>query len=123
MILRSDLLRHAGLLSSDRSIEGTKEIFVSLVFLFSLSKRGLWVIIESYIVLMNEKVEFDCPCRCDSQKVLNSDEVLQAFGHFKLVDVQMADMDEVLYPFRLIVVCLGLGEFVFVMREDEIDTS
>lgn len=57
------------------------------------------------------------------QKFLYSDEVLQAFGHFKLVDVQMTDMDEVLDPVRLIVMGLGLGKFVFMMREDEIDSS
>ena len=50
-------------------------------------------------------------------------EVLQRFGHFEPVDVQVPCMHEVRDPLVVAVVRLRLGQLVVVVRELEIDPT
>ena len=54
---------------------------------------------------------------------LDRDEVFQRLWHFETLDVQMTYMQEVICPFWFVIVSFWLGKFVFVVREDQVNTS
>jgi hypothetical protein len=57
------------------------------------------------------------------QNFFDCDKVFETFRHFELVNMQMTDVNEVLHPMLLAEMGLGLCDFVFVMRENQIHTS
>lgn len=42
------------------------------------------------------------------ERLLDGDEVLEAFGHLEALDVEVARVQEIVHPLAAVVLCLGL---------------
>ena len=55
---------------------------------------------------MHKEEKFDDPWVYHFDEFFDGDEIFKAFGHFALINMEMANMNEVFDPFVLIVVGL-----------------
>jgi len=61
--------------------------------------------------------------RVSGQHALDLDKILETLGHLHTVDIQMARVDEIVDPLVIIIEGFRLSNFIFVMRESQIDTT
>ena len=55
--------------------------------------------------------------------LLDGDVVLLSLGHLLAIDVELSSMPEVVDPIVTLVVCLGLGKLIVVVREPQVDST
>ena len=80
------------------------------------------IVVQKHIIAMKEEIEFQDSGWSYLKDLLDGQEVFERFRHLQLIDVEMAHMDKVSDPVRVVVVGLGLSHFVFVVRENQINT-